>query len=182
MACDDFSKQRLRIAGIEPESIVDGPGIRLTVFVQGCPHHCVGCHNPQSHDFSKGHWISLQDVLEMVFANELLDGVTFSGGEPFCQAHELIPLARELKDRSYHLVIYTGFEWESLLEDSEKYPDRLWLLSFADLLIDGPFVYGLRTLDAPFKGSSNQRIIDVQASLEQKKAVLWSPPSEMKFD
>lgn len=182
MESENLTQQRLRIAGIESESIVDGPGIRLTVFVQGCPHHCMGCHNPESHDFSKGHWITLQSIVEMVVENELLDGVTFSGGEPFCQAHELIPLARELKDRGYHLAIYTGFVYEKLIEEAERFPERLWLLSYADLLVDGPFVYALRTLDVPFKGSSNQRLIDVQASLEQKKTVLWSPSSENQIE
>lgn len=164
---------RLRISGIEPESIVDGPGIRMTIFVQGCPHHCPHCHNPQTHDFNGGHFLPIQEILEMIEENELLDGVTFSGGEPFSQAEELVPLAREIKERGYNLVIYTGYLYEDLIALSSDKPAYLELLTFADILVDGPFVYKERTLDAPFKGSANQRVIDVQKSLSLGNIVLF---------
>lgn len=169
---ENFSQQFLRIAGIVPESIVDGPGIRMTVFVQGCPHCCPHCHNPHTHDVNGGHFISLAEILEMVEENPLLDGITFSGGEPFVHTQKLIPLARELKERDYHLTIYSGYTYEQILKKAEQKPSFFELLSFADLLIDGPFLYEQRTLDAPFKGSENQRIINVQESLSAGHVVL----------
>ena len=169
---------RLRISGIEPESIVDGPGIRMTIFVQGCPHRCPHCHNPQTHDFNGGHFLPIQEILEMIEENDILDGITFSGGEPFSQAEELVPLAREIKERGYNLVIYTGYLYEDLLASSSKIPAYLELLSFADILVDGPFIYAERTLDKPFKGSANQRVIDVQKSLSEGRVVLFSQNDE----
>ncbi|MFA6834987.1 MAG: anaerobic ribonucleoside-triphosphate reductase activating protein [Fibrobacteraceae bacterium] len=165
----------LRIAGIEPESCVDGPGMRMTVFVQGCPHHCPFCHNPQTHDFKGGHDIDIAEILDMLDEDPLLDGVTFSGGEPFCQAKNLVPLAREIKERGMHLTIYTGYLYEDLIKKSNTEPEILELLTFADLLVDGPFLIAERTLDAPFKGSSNQRLIDVQKTLGGKEVILWEP-------
>lgn len=175
----DYSEEeepilRLRISGIEPESIVDGPGIRMTIFTQGCPHLCPGCHNPQTHDFNGGHWIPISEILEMIEENDLLDGITFSGGEPFSQAQALVPLAREIKERGYHLMIYTGYVYEDLMSNSATTPAYLELLSFADLLVDGRFIFEQRTLDVPFKGSVNQRIIDVQKSLLAEQAILAS--------
>ena len=164
---------RLRISGIEPESIVDGPGIRMTIFVQGCPHHCPHCHNPQTHDFNGGHFLPIHEILEMIEENDILDGVTFSGGEPFSQAKNLVPLAREIKERGYNLVIYTGYLYEDLIDSFTKNPAYLEMLSFADILVDGPFIFEKRTLDAPFKGSENQRAIDVQKSLKQNQIVLF---------
>lgn len=163
---------RLRIAGIEPESFVDGPGIRLTVFTQGCPHHCPGCHNPQTHDFEGGHYISREEILDMIEENPLLDGITFSGGEPFAQAAALVPLAREIKERGYNLIIYTGYTYERLVESAPEKPELLELLSFADMLVDGPFVLAKRSLELKFRGSTNQRLVDVQESLSAGHVVL----------
>lgn len=170
----------LRIAGIEPESFVDGPGIRMTIFVQGCPHHCPKCHNPQTHDFKSGHNIDISEILEMISENELLDGITFSGGEPFCHAAALLPLAREIRERGYHLTIYSGYTYEELLEKSKTEPAILELLAFANLLIDGRFIFAERTLDVPFKGSLNQRLINVQATLGKDRVVLWNPGEDYK--
>lgn len=169
---EDQETQLLRIAGIEPESFVDGPGIRMTIFTQGCPHHCPGCHNPQTHDFKGGHFISIDEILSMIDENPLLDGVTFSGGDPMEQAAALMPLAREIKERGMNLVIYTGYTYERLMALSNERPDMFELLTFADILIDGPFVMAKRSLDLMFRGSSNQRIIDVQESLTQGHVVL----------
>lgn len=169
----DFSRLTLRVAGIEPESIVDGPGLRLTVFTQGCPHRCPFCHNPKTHDPQGGRCITLAEILDMIAGNDLLDGVTLSGGEPFAQAAELVPLAREIKNRGLHLTIYTGYTYEVLRSHADAHPAWLDLLVYADLLVDGPFVYAQRTLDVPFKGSANQRLIDVQASLDEGRVVEW---------
>lgn len=162
----------LRIAGIEPESYVDGPGIRLTVFTQGCHHHCPGCHNPQTHDFAGGHFIDREEILQMIEENPLLDGVTFSGGDPMEQSMALIPLAREIKERGMNLVIFTGYTYERLMELIPERPEMLELLSFADILIDGPFIMAKRSLEIKFRGSTNQRIIDVQQSLTMGHVVL----------
>lgn len=168
----DLETGRLRIAGVEPESFVDGPGIRFSIFTQGCTHNCLGCHNPQTHDFEGGHFISLTELLSMIEENPLLDGVTFSGGDPMFQAASLVPLAREIKERGMNLVIFTGFTYERLVAMKDEKPEMLELLSFADILVDGPFVLAQRCLSLKFRGSKNQRIIDVQASLAEGRAVL----------
>ncbi len=169
---EDLETGRLRIAGIEPESFVDGPGIRFTIFTQGCSHKCPGCHNPQTHDFEGGHFITLKSLLEMIEENPLLDGVTLSGGDPMFQAGALVPLAREIKERGMNLVIFTGFTFERLMALKNEKPEMLELLSFADILIDGPFVLAKRCLDIKFRGSLNQRVVDVQESLSAGHVVL----------
>lgn len=163
---------RIRIAGIEPESFVDGPGIRMSIFTQGCVHNCPGCQNPQTHDFNGGHFITIDEIIRMIDENPLLDGVTFTGGDPMEQSKELVPLAREIKERGLNLVIYTGYTYEHLIKISNAKPEFFELLSFADILIDGPFIMSLRSLELKFRGSSNQRIIDVQESLTQGHVVL----------
>lgn len=163
--------KELRISGIEPESIVDGPGIRYTIFVQGCPHHCEGCHNPQTHDFDGGRIIDPQKMLDEIQKNPLLSGATFSGGEPFCQPEALAELGQEIKNRGLNLVCYSGYTFEELLSLSEKTPAVLELLKLTDILIDGKFVLKEKSLMLKFRGSRNQRILSVPASLAQGKAV-----------
>lgn len=159
----------IRISGVINDSIVDGPGIRLTIFTQGCPHRCEGCHNPQTHDFDGGEDVTIESLLEKVKGNPLLDGVTFSGGEPFCQAKQLYELGLEVKKAGMNVVTYTGYLYEYLTENanSENYYSEL--LSVTDYLVDGPFVLSKRDILLKFKGSSNQRIIDVKKSLAEKK-------------
>ena len=106
----------LRIAGTANDSFVDGPGIRFTIFTQGCPHNCKGCHNPQTHDFNGGELVDTAELLEKAKANPLLDGVTFSGGEPFCQAEALAELGKELKAAGLNIITYTGYTFEHLYE------------------------------------------------------------------
>lgn len=161
----------LRISGVIDDSIVDGPGIRLTIFTQGCPHRCEGCHNPQTHDFDGGEDVTLESLLEKVKGNPLLDGVTFSGGEPFCQAKQLYELGLEIKKAGLNVVTYTGYLYEYLMEHAD--PDNYYgeLLSVTDYLVDGPFILSKRDILLKFKGSSNQRIIDVKKSLAEKKVV-----------
>ncbi len=162
--------KKLRIAGIVNDSIVDGPGLRFTIFTQGCPHNCPGCHNPKTHSFKGGKKISIKKLYKQIKTNSLLGGVTFSGGEPFMQAKALLPLAKKLKEDNIEIACYTGFLFEDLLKDSVK--DAKQLLQYIDILIDGKFVLSLKSLDLPFKGSSNQRTIDVQKSLSLGKAVI----------
>lgn len=149
----------IRIAGIIRESIVDGPGIRFVIFCQGCPHDCPGCHNPDSHDFSGGYECSTEKILEEIDRNPLLKGVTFSGGEPMCKAKEFSYLASEIKKRGLDITVFTGYTYEALIKEND--PDRMRLLEYADLLIDGPFILAERDLTLRFRGSRNQRIIDM---------------------
>ena len=152
----------ISVAGIVNDSITDGPGLRLTLFVQGCPRRCPGCHNPQTQPFEGGTPMEPEEIFRKISQNPLLSGVTFSGGEPFCQAEALLPLARKLKEAGYELAVYTGYLWEELLED----PVKRELLAFVDTLVDGPFLLAERDLSLRFRGSKNQRILDVQASLQ----------------
>ena len=149
----------LRIHSIVQESIVDGPGIRMAVFVQGCPHRCPGCHNPQTHDFSGGHLVSVSSVFEQYKENPLLRGITFTGGEPFCQAEALVALGRLVRQSGGTVITYTGYLYEDLLEMAKDHPEIGDLISISDWLIDGPYVESLRSLELDFRGSSNQRII-----------------------
>lgn len=165
---------KLRIAGTVNDSIVDGPGIRFTVFVQGCPHNCRGCHNPQTHDFNGGTITDTEELLEKIKSNPLLDGVTFSGGEPFCQAGALASLGKEIKKLGLNIVTYTGYTFEQLYSSREQ---NNWndLLKVTDVLIDGPFILEQKDWEIKFRGSSNQRYIDCQKSLEQGIAFETEP-------
>ena len=160
----------LRLAGIIRESITDGPGIRFTVFAQGCPHSCHQCHNPQTWDFAGGTDVDVSKVAEMIAENPMIKGVTFSGGEPFCQAAGFLELAVILKKRGMNIVIYTGYTYEELMASDDK--DILTLLEKAWLVIDGPFDNDKKDLSLRFRGSSNQRIIDSEASVKAGKIVL----------
>lgn len=164
----------LRIAGTANDSIVDGPGIRYTIFTQGCPHNCKGCHNPQTHDFGGGELVDTDALLEKAKENPLLDGVTFSGGEPFCQAEALADLGRKLKAAGLNIITYTGYTFEHLYEHRAE---NGWgsLLEVTDYLIDGPFVLEQKDWVIKFRGSSNQRYIDCQASLKEGRAVECEP-------
>ena len=165
---------KLRIAGTVNDSIVDGPGIRFTIFTQGCPHNCKGCHNPQTHDFDGGELVDTDTLLEKIKSNPLLDGVTFSGGEPFCQAQTLAALGAEVKKLGMNVITYTGYTFEQLYKDRDK---NGWeeLLAVTDYLIDGPFILEQKDWEIKVRGSSNQRYIDCQASLKEGRAVECEP-------
>ena len=158
----------IRLSGTIGESIVDGPGIRYVIFTQGCPHKCIGCHNPETHDASAGFLKSTDDILSEIKQNPLLDGVTFSGGEPFMQSDECLLLAKSLKKMGLNIFCYTGFLYEHLLADKK----RCDFLKECDVLIDGKFEINQKNLMLNFKGSDNQRIIDVQKSLIENVVVL----------
>lgn len=159
----------LRIAGTVNDSIVDGEGIRFTIFTQGCPHNCNGCHNPQTHDFNGGKLVETDELLEKIKANPLLDGVTFSGGEPFCQAETLAELGAGIKLLGLNIVTYTGYTFEELYNSGRS--DWHKLLEVTDILIDGKFILELKDWQTKFRGSSNQRYLDCKKSLEQGRAV-----------
>ena len=158
----------LNLSGIVSDSIVDGPGIRTTVFSQGCPHHCKGCHNPETWAFGCGTDIPVEAIVDIVKSNPLCKGVTFSGGEPFSQAAAFAKLAVLLKAEGYEVASYSGYTFEELLEGSEA---QQQLLSVIDILIDGRFLLEQKSLEIAFRGSRNQRILDVKKSLAEGRAV-----------
>ena len=158
----------LDLSGIVSDSIVDGPGIRTTIFCQGCPHHCPGCHNPETWDFGCGTQVPVEDLVDVVRSNPLCRGVTFSGGEPFAQAAGFAKLAKLLKEKGYEVASYSGYTFEELLEGSEE---QKALLAAIDILIDGPFLMAEKSLEIAFRGSRNQRILDVKKSLAEGRAV-----------
>lgn len=160
----------INIAGIVEDSIVDGIGYRYTIFVQGCPHHCKGCHNPKTHAFHTGKNVDTKVILADIKKNPLLDGVTFSGGEPFSQSTPLLQLAKEIKKIPLTLWIYTGYTYEELLAKNK--PDIKELLSLADVLVDGRFILSQRNLNLYFRGSTNQRLIDLNLTRKEGKIVL----------
>ena len=160
----------INISGFNKNSITDGPGIRLVVFCQGCIHACPGCHNPQTHSFGTGEDYTVEEIYQMIKRNPMIKGVTFSGGEPFCQPKGFLALARMLKKDGYELCAYTGYEIEQLMEDKEDY--KFKLLEQLDILIDGRFELEKKSLDLKFKGSSNQRTLDVRESLKAGIPVL----------
>lgn len=163
----------IRLAGVIRESIVDGPGFRFAIFCQGCPHHCPECHNPDTWDFEGGKDTSFERILEEIDKNPLLAGVTFSGGEPFCQAEAFAALAEEIRKRNLDIVTFTGYTYEELLEMSENDHAVKDLLEKTDLLIDGPFIKAEKDLTLQFRGSRNQRIIDMRATEAAGIPVLW---------
>ncbi|AGC67104.1 anaerobic ribonucleoside-triphosphate reductase activating protein NrdG [Thermoclostridium stercorarium subsp. stercorarium DSM 8532] len=162
----------LRIAGIIRESIVDGPGIRMVVFAQGCKHKCPGCHNPETHSFDGGTLVTINSVIELAKKNPLLDGITFSGGEPFEQAEAFAALAREAKKLNLNIMTYTGYTYEYILANASRYRGWGELLDETDILVDGRFELEKRNLLLNFRGSENQRIIDVKRSKAENAVVV----------
>ena len=154
----------LRVAGCVSDSIVDGPGMRYVVFVQGCPHRCPGCHNPQTHDFAGGYPADPDEIVRQVKADPLMSGVTFSGGNP--SAAGALAAARErIRALGKNIVIYSGYTFEQLLQMGERNPAVLRLLRLADLLVDGPYLEAERDLTLEYRGSRNQRLIKVPEAL-----------------
>lgn len=162
----------LRIAGVVRESIVDGPGIRFTIFCQGCPHGCEDCHNPETHDFNGGYTCSFDKILDAIDQNPLLAGVTFSGGEPMCQPEAFYELGLEIKKRGLDLMVFTGYTYEQLLDMSAENEAIGRLLSICDYLVDGRYDKDKRDLRLHFRGSSNQRFIDLNLTREKGHIVL----------
>lgn len=157
----------LRVAGIQPSSIVDGPGFRYTLFLQGCSHHCDGCHNPATWDKNGGKEMTVEDILADIKKEYYIDGVTVSGGEPLEQAKELKKLLYLLKEENYHIVLFSGYTFEQIKENE----NMATCLAYVDVLIDGEYKKDLRSLSLRFRGSENQRVIDVPESLSEGKTV-----------
>ncbi|NLE23909.1 MAG: anaerobic ribonucleoside-triphosphate reductase activating protein [Clostridiaceae bacterium] len=160
----------MRVAGIVSDSITDGPGLRLTLFVQGCERNCQGCHNQSYLPMDGGNLYTTQEIMDIIRRNPILSGVTFSGGEPMLQAEALLPLARMIKEAGFDLAIYTGYTFEELIDNGNT--SVLELLSLADTLIDGPFILAKKSLKLSFRGSTNQRILNLRDSMKQGIAVV----------
>lgn len=159
----------IRLLDILHDTTVDGPGFRTSIYCAGCGHHCPGCHNPQSWDFSAGYDVEIDQLMQDI-KNDPFADVTFSGGDPFFQAEEFAALAMRIKAETTKTIwCYTGYLYERLLE----IPSSRRLLEQLDVLVDGPFIMSQRDEDLLFRGSTNQRLIDVQASLKTGNVVLW---------
>ena len=146
----------LNISGFLPESITDGPGVRSVLFLQGCPHHCKGCHNPKTWDYEPNKMWTVEYIFNKLKANAMIKGITFSGGEPMEQSDKLIVLAKLCKKSGYNIMMYTGYVYEVISDNP--------IFEYIDYVVDGPFKLSLRSLDCLYRGSTNQRIIDVAAS------------------
>ena len=161
----------IRVLDIIEDTMVDGPGFRTAIYCAGCRHQCAGCHNPQSWAFDVGHDMTVEQLMQVIVADPFAN-VTFTGGDPMYQAAAFAELARAIhRDTNKDIWCFTGFTYESLIQ-----PEQRELLSQLDVLVDGPYVQRLRDPDLLFRGSSNQRLIDVQASLYAGEVVLWQSP------
>lgn len=154
---------------IVTDSVVDGRGLRTVIWCQGCPHGCMGCHNPDTHGSMGGFEYSIDELVQEVLAVQMQSGVTFSGGDPMMQAASCVSIANRLKESGTNIWCYTGFTFEELLNK----PDCLEFLQYIDVLVDGKFDLALKSYELLFKGSANQRIIDVPESLKQNKVILY---------
>ena len=157
---------KIRIAGIVPESFVDGEGVRFAIFMQGCLRNCPGCHNPATHDLNGGKIFDTEEIISAMKKNPLVSGITLSGGEPFLQIPPAIELAKAAKNFGLDVWCYTGFKFEEIPSEGEE------LLKNTDVLVDGEYIEDLRDLDLNFRGSKNQRVIDVKKTLSNKKIIL----------
>ena len=166
----------IRIFGTAPDSIVDGPGLRYAVFTQGCSHGCPGCHNPESHDPAAGTVVRIDDIVADIRKNGLVGGVTLSGGDPFEQAEASAELARRVRELGHDVWTYTGYLYEDLAASDDPAVQRL--LAMTDVLVDGPFIEAKKSYQLVWKGSSNQRVIDLAATREQGGVVLWKSRDE----
>ena len=158
----------IRLSGIAYESLVNGPGLRRVFFSQGCKHNCKGCFNKETHDFNGGEDKDMDELIRSTLDNPFINGVTFSGGDPFERAKEFTYMAKKFKGNGLDVWSYTGYKFEELIKDKEK----MELLSNIDVLVDGKFEEDKKSNDLKFKGSSNQRIIDVKNSLSENESKL----------
>lgn len=164
---------KIRLAAyLQPDSIVDGEGIRTVIWTQGCPHNCLGCHNPETHDINGGALVDLEEVYEIIDELEGQNGITFSGGDPFMQPKVCSEIAKYARSKGYNIWSYTGYTFEQLISLSKKKPEIMDFLREIDVLVDGKFELANKSYTVKFRGSSNQRIIDVKESLKKNTIVL----------
>lgn len=160
---------KIKVLNIIQDSIVDGVGLRATIFFAGCPHRCKGCHNPESWNIGYGTDYTMDEIINQIQLNPITNGVTLSGGDPMYQAEVILPLVSRLKELGYDIWIYTGYEYDQIIADEHMFE----ILKLSNVLVDGKFNEELKDLTLPFRGSSNQRIIDVPKSILDSKIRLW---------
>lgn len=161
---------KIKLSGIIYDSIVDGEGLRTVIFTQGCKHHCKGCHNKETWNFNGGYIKDIDELVEEIVENSLTDKITFSGGDPLEQPQECLLLLQKLKKKGFkNFWVYTGYTWDEIIKDKEKFS----FIKECDVLVDGKFEIEKKSLDLKFKGSSNQRIIDIKKSLENNLTLLY---------
>ncbi len=163
---------RLATTDIQRDSVVDGEGIRSVIWTQGCSHNCEGCHNPTTHSFTAGYLVDVDKIKDKIKSLEGQDGITLSGGDPMFQAKECAEIARYCHEIGLNVWCYTGFTYEELLKLSKNKPEIMDLLSNIDVLIDGKFILKEKSFDVKFRGSKNQRVIDVPKSLSKNQVCL----------
>lgn len=156
----------IQVIDILPGTTVDGPGLRTSIYVAGCRHKCLGCHNPQSWDFRAGQPMTVDVIMARVVEEDF--NVTLSGGDPLWQVGKILPLARAIKEKGYTLWLYTGFVWEEILAS----PELSKILQWVDVVVEGRFIESKRDISLRFRGSSNQRIINVPATLAAGTPIL----------
>ncbi len=166
---------KIRLAAdLQTDSIVDGTGIRTVIWTQGCPHNCLGCHNPSTHSFKEGALIDIEVIKEKIDNLVFQDGITFSGGDPMCQADACLEIAKYAIKKGLNIWCYTGYTFEELLKMSKTKKSIIEFLKCIDVLVDGKFMLEHRSLDCKYCGSTNQRLIDVKKSLETSSICLWN--------
>lgn len=177
------SKKTIRLAAdLQSDSIVDGPGLRTVIWTQGCSHHCRGCQNPQTWDFEGGAEVPIDMVFEAIDELEYQDGITFSGGDPMFQPEACNIIAKYCKDKGYNIWVYTGFTYDQLMKLAKKDSSYLDFLKNIDVLVDGKFVMKEKDLNCLFRGSRNQRIINVPETLKSGEIVLFDEDKYLGLD
>lgn len=164
-------KIRLAVNEIQRDSIVDGEGIRSVIWTQGCIHNCPGCHNPETHSFQDGFLVDVDTIKEKIKGLEGQDGITFSGGDPMEQAEACAEISKYAKNLGLNIWCYTGYTFEELLKKSKYIPVIRDFLNNIDVLVDGKFILAEKSYDVVFRGSKNQRLIDVKKSLKENKVI-----------
>ena len=165
---------KIRLAGeMTTESVVDGEGIRTVIWTQGCPHHCPGCHNPETHDFNGGFLREVDEVIDEIKNVPLQDGITLSGGDPLSQIDACLEIAKWCQNNNLNVWCYTGYKIEDLLERTKKEKNLRELLENVDVLVDSPFILELKSFEVPFRGSKNQRLIDAKRTIKENKVCIY---------
>lgn len=171
---------KIRLAAdLQPDSIVDGDGIRTVIWTQGCVHNCFGCHNPSTHSFTDGLLIDIEEIKEKIDNLVYQDGITFSGGDPMCQVDACLEIAKYARKKGLNIWCYTGYTFEELIKLSKKKKKILEFLENIDVLIDGKFMLEFKSLECKYRGSTNQRIIDVKKSLKTSNICLLEFDSQI---
>ena len=165
-------KIRLAKSDLERGSIVDGLGIRAVLWTQGCPHNCPGCHNPETHSYDNGILIDTEEIKKQLESLDIEEGLTLSGGDPLEQVEACLDIATHAKKLGLNIWCWTGYTYEELIKKSDKNPIILEFLKVIDILVDGKFILKEKSLETKFRGSKNQRLIDVKKTLKNKKIVL----------